>query len=56
MKYFQVFLNLLGYAAIGLLGGMVIFSYFSFGISFKEIAILLGIPLTVGIFTRYAIF
>lgn len=56
MKYFQLFLNLLGYAAIGLLGGLVVFSYFSLGISLKEVSILVGIPLTVVIFTRYAVF
>ena len=56
MKIFQVLLNLLGYGAIGLLGGFMVFSYFSLGISFNEVAILVGIPLTVGIFTRYAVF
>ena len=56
MKHFQVFLNLLGYSAIGVLGALMVFSYFNLGISFKEVAILVGLPLTVGIFTRYAVF
>ncbi len=56
MKSFQMLLNLLGYGAICLLGGVLVFSYFSLGISFREIVILLGIPLTVGLFTHYAIF
>lgn len=53
---FQVIVNGVGIAAIAALGIFLAFSFFNIGFSFKDVLILIGIPLAVGIVASYAIF
>jgi hypothetical protein len=53
---FQMFLNGLGIIVISVLGIFIVIGFFKAGISLQEIMVLVGIPITVGIFTRYTVF
>ena len=53
---FHLALNGLMLSAIGLLVIFLGVSYFHLGFSFKDIAVIVGIPMTLGIVTSYAIF
>lgn len=53
---FQAVINGIALAAIAALGVYLMVSFFNLGFSFRDILILVGIPLTVGIVTSYAIF
>ena len=43
-------------SAIGLLALFIGVSYFNLGVSFRDILVIVGIPMTLGIVTSYAIF
>jgi hypothetical protein len=53
---FQAIVNGMGIAAIAALGIFLAFSFFNVGFSFKDVLILIGIPLAVGVVASYAIF
>lgn len=53
---FQVVINGVVLSAIAILAIFLGVSYFHLGVSFKEIMIMVGIPMTLGIVTSYAIF
>lgn len=53
---FQVVINGMGIAAIAALGVFLAFSFFNVGFSFKDILIIISIPLLLGIIASYAIF
>lgn len=53
---FQSILSGVGVAAIVALGIFFVVSFFNLGFSFREIAILVGIPLVVGLVASYVIF
>lgn len=55
-NWLHLSVNVLALASIAALGVYFAVSFFHFGFSFQDIAILVGIPLAVGIVTTYAIF
>jgi hypothetical protein len=55
-NWFQIVINGLALTLIAALGVYFAISFFHFGFSFKDIMVLVGIPLAVGIVTTYAIF
>lgn len=52
---FHHIFNSVGLAAIAALGIYLAFSFFGLGIAWKEVLIIVGIPLTLGLVTSYAI-
>jgi len=55
-SFFHSALNGLVLSAIGLLALFIGVSYFNLGVSFREIMVIVGIPMTLGLVTSYAIF
>jgi hypothetical protein len=53
---FHSAINGLVLSAIGILTLFIGVSYFNLGASFREIMVIVGIPMTLGIVTSYAIF
>lgn len=51
----QLALNALAVMVIAALGGYCAFGLFNMGIALREVLVLVGIPLTVGLVTTYAI-
>jgi hypothetical protein len=54
-NFLQLALNTLAIMAISALGLYFAFGLFNVGIDLREIMVLIGIPLTVGLVTTYAI-
>jgi hypothetical protein len=52
---FHHILNSVGLAAIAALGIYLAFSFFGLGIAWKEVCIIVGIPLTLGLITGYVL-
>jgi hypothetical protein len=55
-NYFHAALNGLVLSAIALVAVCLGVSYFHLGFSFNDIMVMIGIPMTLGIVTSYAIF
>jgi hypothetical protein len=54
-NFFHSVINGFVLSAIGLLALFIGVSYFNLGVSFREIMVIVGIPMTLGIVTSYAI-
>jgi len=54
-SWFQMLLNGVGMAVIAAIGIYFVVSFFNFGFTLRDILIIVGVPLAVGIVTSYAI-
>jgi len=51
----QRYLHVVGLVALSVLGVVLAFNFFNFGFSLREILVIIGMPLSVGIVASYAI-
>jgi hypothetical protein len=54
-NYFQLVFNAVALSAMAALGLYFIISFFHLGISLKDIVVMVGLPLSLGVFTSYAL-
>ncbi|MFA5892588.1 MAG: hypothetical protein WC903_01275 [Candidatus Margulisiibacteriota bacterium] len=54
-NHFQLVLNAVALAAIAALGLYFIISFFHLGIGLKDIVVMVGLPLSLAVFTSYAL-
>jgi len=54
-KYFQLAFNILAIMILCVVGTYAAFGLLAFGLAVRDVMVLVGIPLTVGLVTTYAI-